>query len=131
MNLLKAFMLTAILSVPLIASADVTVKRILDPVPYLIEGSHSFKLWREVCSDSQITVKVFKKFQNRDTGKVYKSPTPSEYEFKSGSCEAGIYTVHIDTDLPAGNYDYLPRIVYTIDGKTIIQDIPKEIIIIK
>lgn len=131
MNLLKAFILTTILSVPLIASANVTVNRILDPVPYLIENYHSFKVWREVCTDFPITLKVFKKFQNRETGKVYKSSTPAEYEFKSGSCEASIYTVDIDTDLPIGVYDYLPRMVYTVDNKTIIEDIPKEIIIIK
>lgn len=135
MNYIKGFITSLLILASVSASAlEVTVNRVLEPVPFILkDDKRAFSFMREVCTDTDIVVKVFKKYRNRESGEVIADPYPSEYEYKHDgkNCDIRTYTVLISSKLEKGVYEYIPRAQYTsVDGSEVI-DIPNEIFVIK
>ncbi len=134
--LINRWLLIVFLVVSMSAQAlEVKIDRVIKPSVHTLQASEKgFSFMRELCTDRDIFVKVYKKFVNRDTKEVYPSPYPSEYEFKEG-CHVAIYTVPLDVDIPKGVYDYQPvTYIKTIGGDSIERDyqsLPIEVFLIK
>lgn len=113
-------------------ASNLSISRVDKPSLIVLKSdAQRFAIIREVCTDEDLYLKVYKKFVNRNTGEIYSSPYPSEYEYQKNTCSSRIYTVPIDVSLPRGAYDYKPRIYYKTKTKSGTGDAPNEIFILE
>lgn len=89
-----------------------------------------FVIWREVCSDFDVKVEVYKKWISLD-GKdtIYLDNTKADYGFIGmNTCRSGAFPVDVPAYIPNGEYKYTP--VVSVNGDTKLISIPTEIIVI-
>lgn len=105
--------LTASLSYADISSSGFRVNKVLPVSSFVITSQKSsFTIWREVCSEKNVEVSVYKVFatKNKDgVEKEFRDPVSSEYGFiGSNTCNSGYYSVRVPDSLPDGVYEYKP-----------------------
>ena len=131
---MKKLLHTLILALSLTGVANATGFSVTKAIPvssYTITQDKSyFLVYREVCTDKDVKVEVFKRFTSlSDKNIIYRDRVTPDYGFKGDSkCESGPYPVTVPKYIPNGEYLFNPTASIN-EGETFI-DLPTEILII-
>lgn len=116
----------------LCSSADeFSVNRVLPVSSFEITSDRPyFIMWREICSNKDVVVSVYKSFISMEDGKEFRDPIRADYGFvASNECKSGQYKVEVPDIIPDGEYLYTP--VASVNRSEALLPLPSERVIVK